>query len=824
MTPPNLEAHKFYIVIPKEATNQYPNPRFDGPDYGADLTDTGLGYSSAKTATYQRRGSYCMDITTASETEGGVYYSGLTVVNGTNYVFSCDIKGKLGESFTISIRDAGANIEGSTAFTATGEWQRVECTATADETVATWRIHVLRNASVTGTNHFYIDGLQFEEGTKATTFIHGYAGDGYYWDGSARNSDSIRTDKTGMGGELLDISDYAILSGIYGLGMGKYIQVMTQMANGGALYQKMIRSPRMFSIKLDYTGSMSEITEKRNTILDAVRPDLLPGQKRMIRYQGFDNSGDEATNPVDIICVPQSSHNDPATECAFNQDVLTFTVPSGLLQGAYQEGAELDIYDELAVECIVSRDEDGNWDNMDGGIDNNTVRCMAEAPNGDIYIGGDFTSVNSVANTGYLAKWDGNDWSSVTGADTFNAVVYCLCFDADGNLYIGGNFTDVGDNDGDGIVKWDGTNLSSLGTGTSAAVYDIIVDPNTGYIYVGGEFLSIGGVANTVYIAYWDGSAWKAMDTGLNDAVFALAFAPDGNLYIGGEFTNADGANGDYLCYWDGTAFNMVGNDEVAASIGVMPEIWEMKFDNGGNLYIGGSFANIGGNTDFRRLAKWNGTFWSSIGSLDDAVSSLFIDKINKIYIGGAFTEAGGLSLAEAIAVYRNGSWGMLDIDLPGSPVVYSFLIDSKDNLYIGGSFSTTADGNAVTGKVASNLSSSSASANSYPFIQFWGPGVLQSIINYSTGKEIQFDGLTLQAGEWINMICNPHKIKFESGWAARGNLLRYVIPGSDIADFYLKPGTNYISVLMPSGTTSNSAGMIAWTPRFWSIEGAKYD
>ena len=820
-----IEKLKFYIIIPKEATNQYPNPRFDGPDYGEDLVVSGAGYSITETATYQRRGSYCIDVTTASETWGGVYYNKLSVVNGKDYVFSCDMKGTKGEAFNFSIRDTGSNIEGLIQFTATGEWQRVECTAKADETVATWRISLNRTSAVTGTNHFYVDGLQFEEGTTRTTFIHGYAGDGYYWEGSARNSNSVRTDKTGMGGELLDIEDYAYrIIKTTGLGMGNFNQIMTAMANGGELYQRHIIKSRNISLLLAYHGSISDMYESRKTIIDAVRPDRLPGKMMKLRFQGLDSSDDEMTNPVDIICVPQSSHLDTPDNPLNQKALLNFTVPSGLLQGAYQEGAELSLYDELAVEYIVSRDKDGNWGNLDGGITSGPIGeiklyVMREAPDGSIWCGGVFYNAGGIANADYLAKWDGATWDDITGAEDFDGFVRDIIFDANGNAYVCGGFTNCGDGDGDSIVKIDSDgNVSSLGTGLNGWARTVVIDPNTGYIYVAGSFTLAGGIANTIRIAYWDGSNWNPLDTGLNNTVYDMTFAPNGDLWITGLFTNADGINGDYICYWDGTAFNRVGSTELNAYVQAI------IFDNDGKPIISGAFTNAGGNADADYIARWNGSMWENLGTgFASGHAYSMINYDDKLYCVGNFSGAGGLSLPDRIAIWFNGSWQALDIDLPGSGIIYSIYITRDGSLYIGGAFSTTADGNArVSGAITAT--SSSASANSYPFIQFWGPGVLQSIKNYSTGKEIQFDGLTLLAGEWINMQCNPHKIKFESGWAARGNLLRYVIPGSDIADFYIQPGTNYISVLMPSGTTAASGGMIAWHPKFWSIEGAKYD
>jgi hypothetical protein len=161
---------------------------------------------------------------------------------------------------------------------------------------------------------------------------------------------------------------------------------------------------------------------------------------------------------------------------------------------------------------------------------------------------------------------------------------------------------------------------------------------------------------------------------------------------------------------------------------------------------------------------------------------------------------------------------------LPGvTTYIYSVLPASDGSLYIGGAFSTageTPDENAKTGVVALNFDVASASANTYPVISITGPGTLKSIINYRTGKSIAFDGLTLQAGEWISLNFDPLQLSFRSGWASRGNLMRYVIAGSDYGDFYVSPGANYLSIFMDD-TDANSKASITYVPKFWGLDGA---
>jgi hypothetical protein len=539
-------------------------------------------------------------------------------------------------------------------------------------------------------------------------------------------------------------------------------------------------------------------------------------------------NGYEATHPLDIRCVPlPATLTDTPDLPTYQRAVLNFAIPSGLLDGAYNEGAVLDLYADFPAEFIVKRDPQGNWCKWNGsayaslipGL-NGTVYCMAEGPDKKIYVGGNFTDAGGTTDADYLARWDpvSEAWETVIAG--ISSTVQALAFDANGNLYIGGEFTNLGSTDGNYIVKItglepDGTpTVNALGTGLNNVCSSIAIS-SSGNVYVGGYFTLAGGVANTAKIAKWNGTAWSALSTGLNNAVYALAFAPNGDLYIGGEFTDAAYP---YLCKWNGTAFSVVGTN---TDIGTV--VYALAFDEYGKLYVGGEFTNAGGIADADYIARWNGANWESLGTgANNYVYTIVIDS-GKAYVAGAFTATGGLTLTDRMAVWSNGAWQPLDIDLPGTAAVRSILPASDGSLYLGGALSTVAETpyeNAKTGIVALNFDVASASANTYPYMQVTGPGTLKSIVNYRTMKVIHFDGLTLQTGETISLNLDPLNLQFKGAWDGRGNLMRYVIAGSDYGDFHLVPGANYLSLYM-TGTTANSGATIAWVPKFWGLDGA---
>src|SRR4051794_19301210 len=94
--------------------------------------------------------------------------------------------------------------------------------------------------------------------------------------------------------------------------------------------------------------------------------------------------------------------------------------------------------------------------------------------------------------------WD----SRFTLPPGLNGHVYAMA-SIGNDLFAGGLFTEVGSNTSHGVLKWDGTNWSALGTGVAGAVYSLAASGTN--LYVGGQFHSAGGVAAT-NVAKWNGA------------------------------------------------------------------------------------------------------------------------------------------------------------------------------------------------------------------------------------------------------------------------------------------------------------------------------
>jgi hypothetical protein len=286
----------------------------------------------------------------------------------------------------------------------------------------------------------------------------------------------------------------------------------------------------------------------------------------------------------------------------------------------------------------------------------------------------------------FIGKWDGSAWSAFgsgvgVGSGEY-AAVYALAADGAGNVFVAGYFDTAGGLPANHIAKWDGNAWSALGSGMNdgAAVYALAVGGTN--LYAGGDFTIVGGLpAND--IAKWNGSGWSALSSGtvgIGNSVSAVAVSGT-NLYVGGSFTSAGGLPANYIAKTDGIAWSALGSG--MGNGDYPPTIFALAV-SGGDLYVGGNFTTAGG-APANCIAQWDGGAWSALGSgMDGQVQALAVSGAN-LYAGGNFNTAGGVS-AYKIAKWNGSAWSALGSGMNG--IVYGLAV-SGTNLYAAGSFGT---------------------------------------------------------------------------------------------------------------------------------------
>lgn len=312
---------------------------------------------------------------------------------------------------------------------------------------------------------------------------------------------------------------------------------------------------------------------------------------------------------------------------------------------------------------------------------NSFSAVFLEAPNGDIYAGGAFTTINgNVINK--IARWDGATWHSLGGG--MNNNVHALAFSPSGELFAGGAFTQAGGVAANYIAKWDGISWQAVGSGTNGFIESIAFN-SLGELYVGGQFTEAGGITAN-YIAKYSNGVWSNLNSGMNDWVHTIAISSSDEIYVGGRFTTVTNSPSTYITRWDGTSWNEVGGS-------VNRDVKKLAFAPNGDLYVGGGFTTVG-SLPAVRIAKWDGSSWSALaGGTNSTVSSIVFDG-SRVFIAGSFFEVDGQAI-QHVAQWDNGAWS--DIGGGTDGYVFGLTFTTSGRLIIGGLFNiagTTATQN----------------------------------------------------------------------------------------------------------------------------------
>ena len=803
-----LTREKFYIIVPKAATNLATNPSIE-------LATTGwVAYGSStlsRTTGVQRRGAASLQVLPDAGTtlSGALTTQALTAA--TIYSLSADVYCVPGITYRMFLTDASYNVLATTEWTnplSSNTWFRKSITYTPGSS-ATYKLIISRLGATT--TYFFVDGLQIEVGSESTYFDGDYWGQtlqrDFGWNGTRQASTSYRLARTRAGGTLLDIETYAKIVSHIGLGRPPEQHFTSEINADGELYQATKVMPRDFVINLAFTGDAATIAANRKALLNAMQLDKTPiRQPLVLRYQGVDANGEWMTAPVNIPCVYMGGLERSATTYAAEMCAVQFRMTAPYMEMDGEVGAALGYSTSVTNFANIGyRDTDGIWKAMSTGV-NGTVYCMAQGPDGSIYIGGNFLSAGGVANTAYVAKWNGSAFSALSTGT--NGTVFAMAFDAAGNLYIGGSFLSAGGVANTvRVAKWNGSAFSALSTGIGSGVVYAIAISKTGNVYIGGSFTNHFD-ANGDYITMWNGSAFSSLSTGTNGNVRALAFDTAGILYLGGDFLLAGGvSNTSKIASWDNTVFLPLG-------IGMEPGggVFAITFDLAGNVLCGGTFTEAGGVANTAYVAKWNRVNWSALSvGMDAGVYTLKYDSNGDLYAGGGFLTAGGVTMPDRIAVWRGNVWQPMDVNVNDVlAAIYSILLINDGRVYIGGAW-TGSTATSATTTVANNTGT-----KAYPEIEIYGPGTIWQIKNYTNGDALYFNNVTLLTGESIFIDCNPFRFRVLSNW--RGDIQSTILPGS--TNITIEPGNNNISAYLMNSGAGSSINM-TWKPTYSSIDEA---
>ena len=216
-----------------------------------------------------------------------------------------------------------------------------------------------------------------------------------------------------------------------------------------------------------------------------------------------------------------------------------------------------------------------------------TIRSLVYDPaSGNVVFGGRFT---------YGGDGPQQSLGVVAGVNTrllggpFNGEVDALALGPDGKLYVGGSFTSVQGQPHNRLAVLDANgNATAWKTGANARVTSLLLAGDR--LFVAGSFSSIAGVARAG-LAALDASAGFTtdFDAAVDGDVNALALRGD-VLYLGGEFTSVGGKSRTNLAAVSAATGAVSGWDPTTDD-----DVYTFYLDSKtSRLYVGGGFTTIG--------------------------------------------------------------------------------------------------------------------------------------------------------------------------------------------------------------------------------------
>lgn len=823
---------KLSVLVPDDTINYIKNPsaRFDTTGWST------FGSTLSRSLDYARFGVASLKVVTSGAAlREGIYFrvSNLTGV-GDPVTVSAYVRGTGKVRIRVIDNPIGKEAASLPVQLRADRWTRISATLSPITGRDDVRLYIELIESAVAARTFYVGGAQMERRYYMTTFCDGDQKD-CTWDGVEHNSLSRRTAYTRAGGRWVQLAgeeravEDLYTTEISGLGMPP-LQNNTQpyALAPGSYYQNTKVTDRVVTLTFharhkdlfnrDRAISLSALHQLRQMLIDVLKPDLTSGGQD-IWYEYVD--GERTLYFQARYEGGLEGDWDVRNEWINSFPVRLLSVSPYMYEDSL-EAAQLDFQEAVNFNYVMGR-IDGQWSRMNFGV-NNTVEAFARGARGELYMSGTFTVANNNASAlsplitaNRITYWDGERWQTLsTGAAT--GTIYAVAVGPNGYVYVGGTFLTIGGVSTTFVAYWNGSAWNAMSGLGGNGVYALAVSPN-GDVYAGGDFTMSASAAN---VARWDGFQWRriggasgGLDTGSGSrpGIYAVAVSSDGALvYFGGYFTATIGSpvvtTKRIIQYTVSTnAFSAMGSGLGSAASDYVDAI---VITSGGLVYAAGTFT-VSGSDTLNYIAQWNGSTWLPLGSgLNGAVTGMSLSSKSELYVVGSFTTAGGRNCPN-IAVWNGSSWLNVDMKLQttGFSTSGAVLVHPKTgNIFVGGNL--TATNPVLVSGI--NLINNPGSAEVQPVIYISGSGYLRWIENQSTGKRIWLDMSIASLEEVI--------IDFAAGTvisSGRGNILYTILAGSDFGDFSLIPGENKLAIFMTNDVGATM--QISFQPRHWSID-----
>ena len=845
------------VVVPEAATNLILNP---SAEQTGNFGNHNSG-SAARDTTYARFGDYCYAVTTGATNRGMTFTVG-ALANAAHY-FTVYARGNAAATLEVSADNSNWNALAAVGGV-TGGWVRYGASIASAQCNGSTTIRVRDTANET----FYLDGAQLEQAAYSTTYFDGDFNTFCKWTGLRHGSTSTRAAADRSGGRLRTFDEVGSIRVLEAAGHG-YVtpqhNIQPMSLQPGAVYQGYKVPPRNLTLRVEVRGAASAtpataVASLHSTLqdfLNLIKPDLTTGpQPFVLFYTGATTTSTRRIFASFVYAGGLDGDGQSGGPAKFFRGPINLLAVDPFWYEDDRVTATLDFTDSLTANYALRR-INGAWAALGSGF-SGAITCMAvDAERGRVYFGGVFATANGVT-VNRVTYWDGTTFNAMggTAGTSGGTAVNCLAIAANGDVWVGGSFTSAGGSSAKGLARWNvGSSTWTCfneSTSTFVEITAIAIDAS-GTVYIGGDFTVWEGDAANSRIAKTsnDGTDWDALGTGMNGWVQALAVHPDGKVYVGGSFTTGNGVTLNGIGYWNGTTFVPMGS--TAGISGGSTLVDTILVRRNGDVVIGGSFTSAGG-VSCAYVAVWNGAAFAPLSTGVDAIVRTLIElPSGSILAGGDFTTAGGLALTDRIALWNGYTWAPLDLNWPGSPATLA-LAYYNGALYA----SINSTGGTATAAGITSITNTGLS-EVYPDVSVIGPSsstaTLQWLENQTVDSTLYFN-LTVNTLETIGVSFVPGDKTVRTLWAGRpsarsesggrvggvgGGVVRgngsaslltgggqrfpgiirgQPLAGSDFLAFRLVPGANTIAAFM-TGTTTAAVVLLHFVPRHLSVDGA---
>lgn len=181
-----------------------------------------------------------------------------------------------------------------------------------------------------------------------------------------------------------------------------------------------------------------------------------------------------------------------------------------------------------------------------GGTVDQPIITTAVGLDQTLYFGGIFTKAGGTAARG-VAQWRSGSFGTM-GSGILTSSVNTLTTMLNGQIAVGGQFSSISGVVTPNIVTWNGVGMTSLAQGFGNVAFTSMVDQSN-TLYVAGAGDNAGSVILPDGVAKYVGGAWVPLDITLGPGVgaglggstfiYTMTQAPSGTIYLGGDFAGS---------------------------------------------------------------------------------------------------------------------------------------------------------------------------------------------------------------------------------------------------------------------------------------------